>query len=93
VEGAIAEALCQQAVYAVEVEIVGREGAEDHAGSHVRYIRHGLWVKMVKEVRVARTGQPYLMTPSQVKSICAWRSGNFWNMCKWFRELCLDMGK
>lgn len=31
----------QNAVYVTEVEVVGREGAEDHAGSHVEYIRHG----------------------------------------------------
>jgi hypothetical protein len=41
VKGAIVETVYQEAVYAVEVEVVGREGAEDHAGSHMRYIRHG----------------------------------------------------
>jgi hypothetical protein len=41
VEGAIVETVYQEAVYAVEVEVVGWESAEDHAGSHVRYTRHG----------------------------------------------------
>lgn len=40
-EGAIVETVYQEAVYAVEVEVVGWESAEDHAGSHVRYTRHG----------------------------------------------------
>jgi hypothetical protein len=31
----------QEVVYVVEVEVVGWEGAEDHAGGHVGYIRHG----------------------------------------------------
>jgi hypothetical protein len=36
------KAVYQEAVYEVKikVEVVGWEGAEDHAGSHVRYIRH-----------------------------------------------------
>lgn len=34
------KAVYQEAVYKVEVEVVGWEGAEEHAGSHVRYIRH-----------------------------------------------------
>ena len=48
------KAVYQEAVYKVEVEVVGWEGAEDHAGSHVRYIRHGLTASEDSESRSRR---------------------------------------
>ena len=50
-----------------------------------------LQVRIVKERRVARSGQPYLMTRCKVKVICAWRSGDLLGMWRWHKELCLEM--